>query len=83
MKIVIIELLIQIFRTCAKYNTPRRKAGEWQQVDQADRGYAIISTDFWVVYAGHRHARELDRLDTGDALPFRREVAQLKTIDWS
>jgi dimethylamine/trimethylamine dehydrogenase len=36
-----------------------------------------------VVYAGHRHARELDRLDTGDALPFRREVAQLKTIDWS
>lgn len=29
-------------------------------------------------YAGHRYARELDGLDIGDALPFRREVTQLK-----
>lgn len=32
----------------------------------------------WATYAGHRYARELDGLDLGDALPFRREVAQLK-----
>jgi dimethylamine/trimethylamine dehydrogenase len=32
----------------------------------------------WATYAGHRYARELDGLDIGDALPFRREVAQLK-----
>ena len=29
-------------------------------------------------YAGHRYARELDMPDIGDALPFRREVTQLK-----
>jgi dimethylamine/trimethylamine dehydrogenase len=32
----------------------------------------------WATYAGHRYARELDMPDTGDALPFRREVTQLK-----
>ncbi|MEM7564940.1 MAG: FAD-dependent oxidoreductase [Pseudomonadota bacterium] len=32
----------------------------------------------WATYAGHRYARELDTLDIGDALPFRREIAQLK-----
>ena len=32
----------------------------------------------WATYAGHRYARELDGPDVGDALPFRREVAQLK-----
>ena len=31
----------------------------------------------WATYAGHRYARELDGEDTGDALPFRREIAQL------
>ncbi|WP_353475428.1 NAD(P)-binding protein [Salipiger sp. H15] len=31
----------------------------------------------WATYAGHRYARELDMPDIGDALPFRREVAQL------
>ena len=31
----------------------------------------------WATYAGHRFARELDEPDIGDALPFRREVAQL------
>ncbi len=31
----------------------------------------------WATYAGHRFARELDGADIGDALPFRREVAQL------
>jgi dimethylamine/trimethylamine dehydrogenase len=31
----------------------------------------------WATYAGHRFARELDAADIGDALPFRREIAQL------
>ncbi len=31
----------------------------------------------WATYAGHRYARELDMPDLGDALPFRREVAEL------
>ena len=32
----------------------------------------------WATYSGHRYARELDGPDIGDALPFRREVTQLK-----
>lgn len=31
----------------------------------------------WATYAGHRFARELDGEDIGDALPFRREIAEL------
>ena len=31
----------------------------------------------WATYAGHRYARELDGEDTGDALPFRREITEL------
>lgn len=31
----------------------------------------------WATYAGHRYARELDGVDIGDALPFRREVTGL------
>jgi dimethylamine/trimethylamine dehydrogenase len=31
----------------------------------------------WATYAGHRYARELDGDDIGDALPFRREIAEL------
>ena len=31
----------------------------------------------WATYAGHRYARELDGPDRGDALPFRREIAEL------
>ena len=31
----------------------------------------------WATYAGHRYARELDGEDIGDALPFRREIAEL------
>ncbi|MDH5352897.1 MAG: FAD-dependent oxidoreductase [Gammaproteobacteria bacterium] len=33
----------------------------------------------WATYAGHRYARELDMPDIGDDLPFRREVAELKS----
>ncbi len=32
----------------------------------------------WATYAGHRYARELDTPEIGDALPFRREVTQIK-----
>jgi dimethylamine/trimethylamine dehydrogenase len=31
----------------------------------------------WATYAGRRYAEELDADDTGDALPFRREIAEL------
>jgi len=31
----------------------------------------------WATYAGHRYARELDAPAIGDALPFRREIAEL------
>jgi dimethylamine/trimethylamine dehydrogenase len=31
----------------------------------------------WATYAGHRYARELDEVDIGDALPFRREITAL------
>jgi dimethylamine/trimethylamine dehydrogenase len=31
----------------------------------------------WATYAGHRYANELDEDDIGDALPFKREIAQL------
>jgi len=34
----------------------------------------------WATYAGHRFARELDEPDIGDALPFRREVAELAEV---
>ena len=33
----------------------------------------------WATYAGHRYAEELDGPDIGDAVPFRRELAQLST----
>ena len=31
----------------------------------------------WATYAGHLYARELDTEVIGDALPFRREIANL------
>jgi dimethylamine/trimethylamine dehydrogenase len=31
----------------------------------------------WAVYAGRRYGEDLDGLAIGDALPFRREIAQL------
>ena len=33
----------------------------------------------WATYAGHRYAEEFDAADIGDALPFKREVAGLKS----
>lgn len=34
----------------------------------------------WATYAGHRYARELDAPETGDSLPFRREVTGLEAV---
>lgn len=58
------------------------RADEWQthgiksikQIGDAESPAPIA----WATYAGHRYARELDMPDIGDALPFRREVIQLK-----
>lgn len=64
----------------------------WQQLsareqEWADAGIASVKVIgdaqapapiAWATYAGHRYARELDMPDIGDALPFRREIAQLK-----
>ena len=33
----------------------------------------------WSTYAGHRYAEDLDEPERGDALPFRREIAELLT----
>jgi dimethylamine/trimethylamine dehydrogenase len=33
----------------------------------------------WSTYAGHRYAEELDEPEKGDALPFRREIAEILT----
>jgi len=55
---------------------------EWQ--DRGIRSIRLIGDAespapiAWATYAGHRYARELDGPDIGDALPFRREVTQLK-----
>ena len=32
------------------------------------------------VYAGHRYAQELDAPDIGDALPFKRDLAELAPL---
>ncbi len=34
----------------------------------------------WATYAGRRFAEDLDAADAGDALPFRREIAELMTL---
>jgi dimethylamine/trimethylamine dehydrogenase len=58
----------------------RRKA-EW--VDAGIKSVKVIGDAqapgpiAWATYAGHRYARELDEPDIGDALPFRREIAEL------
>ncbi|MEE8534556.1 MAG: FAD-dependent oxidoreductase, partial [Kiloniellales bacterium] len=57
-----------------------------READWADAGIRSLRAigDAWApatiahaVYAGHRAARELDGPDIGDAVPFRREVAEL------
>lgn len=57
-----------------------------RQADWADAGIRSVQVIgdanapgpiAWATYAGHRYARELDGPDIGDALPFRREIAEL------
>jgi dimethylamine/trimethylamine dehydrogenase len=57
-----------------------------RQVEWADAGIKTVQIIgdanapgpiAWATYAGHRYARELDGDDIGDALPFRREIAEL------
>ena len=57
-----------------------------RQADWASRGIRSIKVIgdaqapgpiAWATYAGHRYAQELDEPDIGDALPFRREIAEL------
>ncbi|MGB8315849.1 MAG: FAD-dependent oxidoreductase [Aestuariivirga sp.] len=61
----------------------KSRAGDW-----ADAGIQSVkvfgdaqapAAIAWATYAGHRYAEELDAADIGDALPFKREVAGLKT----
>lgn len=58
-----------------------------RQQEWADAGIRSVTTIgdaeapgpvAWATYAGHRYARELDTADIGDALPFRREIAELQ-----
>lgn len=59
-----------------------------REVEWADKGIDSIkligdaqspAPIAWATYAGHRYARELDMPGIGDDLPFRREVAELKS----
>ncbi|MDH3221164.1 MAG: FAD-dependent oxidoreductase [Gammaproteobacteria bacterium] len=66
----------------ALWRALRAREDEWEQngiksiklIGDAESPAPIA----WATYAGHRYARELDMPDIGDALPFRREVTQLK-----
>ena len=66
----------------ALWNDLHAREDEWE--DRGIRSIKLIGDAeapapiAWATYAGHRYARELDMPDIGDALPFRREVAQLK-----
>ena len=65
----------------AVYGGLRARKAEW--ADAGIRSVKIIGDAnapgpiAWATYAGHRYARELDRDDIGDALPFRREITEL------
>ena len=65
----------------ALYTELKAREGDW-----ADAGIQSVSLIgdasapgpiAWATYAGHRYARELDEADIGDALPFKREIAEL------
>ncbi|KHA50183.1 Trimethylamine dehydrogenase [Sulfitobacter geojensis] len=63
------------------YKDLKARAAEWQ--DAGIKSVRLIGDAnapgpiAWATYAGHRFARELDGEDIGDALPFRREIAEL------
>jgi dimethylamine/trimethylamine dehydrogenase len=66
------------------YNDLRLREHEWK--DNGIRSVQIIGDAnapgpiAWATYAGHRYARELDTVDIGDALPFRREITEILAI---
>ncbi len=63
------------------YLALKTREGEW--ADAGLKSVKIIGDAqapgpiAWATYAGHRYARELDEVDIGDALPFRREITEL------
>jgi dimethylamine/trimethylamine dehydrogenase len=65
----------------ALYLDLKARQGEWR--DAGIRSVKLIGDAnapapiAWATYAGHRYAEELDAPEIGDAVPFRREVAQL------
>ncbi len=74
--------------TCRNGNDDLWLELEARESEWADRGIDSIrligdaqapAPIAWATYAGHRYARELDMPDIGDNLPFRREVAALKS----
>ncbi|MGI9372588.1 MAG: FAD-dependent oxidoreductase [Hyphomicrobiales bacterium] len=72
--------------TCRDQNDDLWRALQAQSNVWADQGIKSIKVIgdaqapgpiAWATYAGHRYARELDEPELGDALPFKREIAQL------
>jgi len=63
------------------YTQLKTREVEWQ--DNGIKSVTIIGDAnapgpiAWATYAGHRYARELDGVDIGDQLPFRREITEL------
>lgn len=61
----------------------RNREAEW--ADRGIRSVKVIgdanapAAIAWATYAGHRYAEELDMPPIGDSLPFRREIAALKS----
>ncbi len=67
------ELFIDLMRQKAKWTDSGIESVK--VIGDAQAPAAIA----WATYAGHRYAEEFDAADIGDALPFKREVAGLKT----
>jgi dimethylamine/trimethylamine dehydrogenase len=65
----------------ALYREMKEREHEWK--DAGIKSVSLIGDAnapgpiAWATYAGHRFARELDGEDIGDALPFKREIAEL------
>ena len=63
------------------YQALKAREDEW--ADAGVRSVSLIGDAnapgpiAWATYAGHRYARELDGENIGDALPFKREIAEL------
>jgi dimethylamine/trimethylamine dehydrogenase len=67
------ELFIDLMRQKAKWTDSGIESVK--VIGDAQAPAAIA----WATYAGHRYAEEFDMPDIGDALPFKRELAGLRT----